>query len=209
MSDNLLLQTKLHRPRLPKDLVNRTRLIELLNHNIDRPLILVCAPAGFGKSTLISNWLKHQASDQAGPAADLPAAWLSLDENDSDLNLFLSYFIAALRTIFDDACEQTLALLQAPQQPPLDVLYTTFSNELEGLPKEFILVLDDYQSLHGVEVHNLLGELVRHWPKPLHLVLISRLNPPISLDNLRARGLISEIRTRDLRFTLRGNGCLS
>ncbi len=96
---------------------------------------------------------------------------------------------------------ETLALLQAVQQSPKSVLFATFSNELERLPGEFILVLDDYHTIHGVEVHNLLGELVRHWPKPLHLVLISRLSPPIPLDSLRAKGLISEIRTRDLRFT--------
>ena len=131
----------------------------------------------------------------------MPSAWLSLDENDSDLNLFLRYFIAALRTIFNEACEETLALLQARQQPPEAVLYTTFSNELEELPGEFILVLDDYHTIHGVEVHNLLSELARHWPKPLHLVLISRISPPIPLASLRAKGMISEIRTQDLRFT--------
>lgn len=158
---NLLLQTKLHRPRLPADLVERSRLIQLLNHDIDQPLILVCAPAGFGKTTLVSTWLKRLAIRQAGAAA-LPAAWLSLDENDSDLNLFLRYFIAAVRTIFNDACERTLALLQAGQQPPHEVIYATFSNELEAIPGEFILVLDDYHTLRGAEVHNLLGELVRH-----------------------------------------------
>jgi LuxR family maltose regulon positive regulatory protein len=199
--ENILLQTKLHPPRLPRDMVTRTRLIELLNQDIHHPLILICASAGFGKTTLVSNWLGHMAADQTMAAAALPAAWLSLDDNDSDLNLFLRYFIAALRTINNQACEGTLALLQAQQQPPSAVLYATLSNELENLPEECILVLDDYHTIHGVEVHNLMGELVLHWPKSLHLVLISRLNPPIPLDSLRARGLISEIRTRDLRFT--------
>ena len=199
--DNIVLQTKLHRPRLPKDLVVRTRLVELLKHDVDHPLILVCAPAGFGKTTLVCNLLEHMAADQANVVDALPAAWLSLDEDDSDFNLFLRYFIAAVRTIFPDACEQTLALQQAGVQPPRAFIYTTLSNELEGLPGEFILVLDDYHAIHGEEVHNLLGELVRHWPMPLHLVLISRLSPPIALDGLRAKGMISEIRTRDLRFT--------
>ena len=81
------------------------------------------------------------------------------------------------------------------------MLFATFSNELEGLTGEFILVLDDYHTIRGTEVHNLLGELARHWPRPLHLVLISRINPPIPLSSLRAKGMISEIRTRDLRFT--------
>ena len=96
---------------------------------------------------------------------------------------------------------ETLALLQARQQIPQAVLFTTFSNELEELPGEAILVLDDYHTIHGMEVHNLLSELARHWPKPLHLVLISRISPPIPLDNLRAKGMLHEIRTQDLRFT--------
>jgi ATP/maltotriose-dependent transcriptional regulator MalT len=199
--DQILLQTKLHRPRLPKDLLQRARLVELLNHDVDQRLILVCAPAGFGKSTLVSTWLEDMAAGRGEKTTSLPAAWLSLDENDSDLNLFLRYIIAALRTIFEEACADTLALLQARQQLPEPVLYATFSNELERLPGEAILVLDDYHTLRGTEVHNLLGELLRHWPKPLHLVLISRLSPPIPLDSLRARGKIGEIRTRELRFT--------
>ena len=114
--NQILLQTKLHRPRLPNDLVTRSRLVELLNQDIDHPLILVCAPAGFGKTTLVGTWLRHMAAGQGEKGASLPSAWLSLDENDSDLNLFIRYFIAALRTIFKEACEETLALLQARQQ---------------------------------------------------------------------------------------------
>jgi LuxR family maltose regulon positive regulatory protein len=199
--DQTLLRTKLHRPRLPHNLVLRTRLLEVLNHAIDHPLTLVCAPAGFGKTTLVSTWLERMAASQSASAAPLPAAWLSLDENDSDLNLFLRYFIAALRTIFKEACPETLALLQAQRQPPETVLYATFSNELEELPGEAILVLDDYHTIQGVEVHNLLIELARHWPHPLHLVLISRIEPSLPLDKLRAKEMVNEIRTRDLRFT--------
>ena len=198
--NQILLQTKLHRPRLPKDLLQRSRLIEFLNQDIDRQLILVCAPAGFGKTTLIGTWLEHLAAGQGEMARRLPSAWLSLDESDSDLNLFLHYFIAALRMIFNKACEETLALLQARQAPPQAILFATFSNELEKLPGDAILVLDDYHTIHGTEVHNLLGELSRHWPKPLHLVMISRISPPIPLGRLRAKGMIGEIRTRDLRF---------
>jgi LuxR family maltose regulon positive regulatory protein len=196
--DPILLETKLHRPRLPNDLVTRARLINLLNQDRRQQLILVCAPAGFGKTTLVSNWLRHLAAEQPAP---IPATWLSLDENDSDLTIFLQYFIASLRTIFSGACEETLALIQARQKPPQSIIFATLSNELQQMPGEFILVLDDYQTIHGTEVHNLLGELVRHWPRPLHLVLISRASPPISLSSLRAKGMICEIRTRDLRFT--------
>ena len=115
----ILLQTKLHRPHLPRDLVARTRLVEMLDQGIEHPLVLVCAPAGFGKTTLIGSWLDGVASGQGEKAASMPSAWLSLDENDSDLILFLRYFIAALRTIFNEACAETLVLLHAVRQPPV------------------------------------------------------------------------------------------
>ncbi len=203
MSDQnqILLQTKLHQPRLPHDLVERSRLVEWLNCGIDYPLTLVCAPAGYGKTTLICTWLNRLSSGRGEGTAFLPSAWLSLEEDDSDLTLFLRYFIAALRTIFADACAKTLALLQAGQPPPLAILRTTLINELEEFPGDAILVLDDYQFIHGKAVHNLLIELAHHWPKPLHLVLISRIDPPLPLTSLRAKGSIREIRTQDLRFS--------
>ena len=198
--NQILLHTKLHRPRLPHNLVVRPRLLEVLNHAIDQQITLVCAPAGFGKTTLVSAWLELMDIDKSAAAASVPAAWLSLDENDSDLNLFLHYFIAALRTIFKEACQETLALLQARQQPPDAILYATLSNELAELPGEVILVLDDYHTVHSTQVHNLFIELARHWPKPLHMVLISRIDPPIPLTSLRAKGMLHEIRTQSLRF---------
>jgi LuxR family maltose regulon positive regulatory protein len=203
MSDQnqILLQTKLQRPRLPHNLVVRTRLLEMLNQVISHQITLICAPAGFGKTTLVCTWLEQMETDKSVAVVAKPAAWLSLDENDSDLNQYLRYFIAALRTIFKDACEETLGLLQAGLQAPQAILNTTLSNELAELPGDAILVLDDYHTLRGMEVHNLLIELARHWPKPLHLVLTSRIDPPIPLTGLRARGVLNEIRTQSLRFT--------
>jgi LuxR family transcriptional regulator, maltose regulon positive regulatory protein len=174
--DRILLQTKLHRPRLPRDLVMRSRLLELLNKGADRQITLVCAPAGFGKTTLVGTWLEQLAAGNGEKAKPIPSAWLSLDETDSDLNLFLRYFISALRTIYTDACPETLTLLQAREEPPQALLSTIFSNELENLPGECILVLDDYHTIHSVDVHNLLVELARHWPSLLHMVLISRVS---------------------------------
>src|SRR5512137_1368410 len=143
MSDQsqILLQTKLHRPRLPHNLIVRSRLKEEFNQVIDHQLTMVCAPAGFGKTTLVCTWLEEMKPGKAVGAAAKPAAWLSLDENDSDLHLFLRYFIAALRTIFKEACAETLALLQAQRQPLQAVINAIFINELEVLPGEFILVL--------------------------------------------------------------------
>lgn len=203
MSDQeqILLLTKLHRPHLTHGLVVRTRLVEWLDEGKDSPLNLVCAPAGFGKTSLICYWLEHMPADQAPESASLPSAWLSLDANDSDLNIFLRYFIAAIRTVFHEACEATLALLGAQQLPPHAILFATFSNDLNDLPGNVILVLDDYHVIRNIEVHKLLGELLQHWPNRLRLVLISRIDPPLPLAGVRARGMIREIRTQNLRFT--------
>jgi LuxR family maltose regulon positive regulatory protein len=176
-------------------------LFEQLNGAIDYPLTLICAPAGYGKTTLVCTWLNQVAAGRSEGVSSLPSAWVTLDEEDSDLTLFLRYFIASLRTIFSNACEETLVLLQANLLPPQAVICATFCNDLENLPREGILVLDDYQFIRGKEVHDLLGELVRHWPKPLHLVLISRIDPPLPLTSLRAKRHILEIRTLDLRFS--------
>ena len=199
--DPILLQTKLNRPRLLTGLLQRNSLLDMLNKNIENPLILVCAPAGFGKTTLIGTWLEQMSASDHKNSSSLPSTWLSLDENDSDLYLFLKYFIAAIRVIIKDACEETLSLLSSPQKIPYEVLFSTFSNDLENIPREFILVLDDYHTIHSKEVHDLFNSLVLHWPQPLHLVLITRISPPLSLTYLRGKGLICEIRSRDLRFT--------
>jgi LuxR family maltose regulon positive regulatory protein len=197
-----LLQTKLQRPGVTRNFVFRPRLVERLNQGVSGPLTLVCAPAGFGKSTLVSSWI-----DTGGVTPPLPCAWLSLDENDSDLVLFLRYFIAALRTVFSDACAQSAEILAAPQQLPVDAVVTTLSNEIAQLPGRFVLVMDDYHTVHGEAVPAFVNALGRHWPQPMHLVLISRLNPPLPLASLRARGQLVEIRAHHLRFTPEETAC--
>lgn len=195
-----LLQTKLHRPRLTRDLVPRPRLLEQLSKSLDNPLTLICAPAGFGKTTLVSDWIQSLTPGAEGSASAVSTAWLSLDESDSDLLVFLRYFVSALRTHFPGAGAEILRLLYGPQVTATDVLAITLSNELAVLPGSFIMVLDDYHSLQGEAVHALFNELVRHWPAPLHLVLISRHNPPLPLARLRAQGVLNEIRSSELRF---------
>ena len=120
-----------------------------------------------------------------------PAAWLSLDETDSDLVDFLRYFVAAIRTAFPESCADTLAMLQAPDRYRRR-LVVALSNDIEQWPRGCVLVLDDYHAIHGKTVHDFLSEMLRHWPQRLHLVLISRNNPPLPLVNLRAKGLITE-----------------
>ena len=194
-----LIRTKLHRPPVTDDLVARPRLLEQLNRGLSGPLTLVSAPAGFGKSTLVSSWI--ESLEGGGITPPVPCAWLSLDEDDSDLVLFLRYFISALRTIIPEVCAELAEMLAAPQQQPVDVVAATLSNEIAVLPERFVLVLDDYYTVHGEAVLDFLNVLVHHWPPPMHLVLISRLNPSLPLASLRAKGLITEIRGRDLRFT--------
>ena len=140
-----LLFTKLNRPPVTSDRIDRPRLIEQLNRGLQQgPLTLVCAAAGFGKTTLVSSWIESVTTGRGGATPPLGAAWLSLDENDSDLVVFLRYFVAAIRTVFPDACVETLALLGAPYPTVQTPLVVALGNELERLPARCVLVLDDY-----------------------------------------------------------------
>ncbi len=200
MRSSELLQTKFQRPRIPHHYISRPRLLNRLDQGTQGPLTLVCAAAGHGKTTLVSAWAEARAAGQ-GASMPNPVIWISLDDRDGDLGLFLRYFIAGLRTQFTEACAKTVNLLQATRQPPFDVLCTTLINEVAALPQEFTLVLDDYHLISGTGVPNLFAEFQRHWPQPLHLVLISRYVPVGMLASMRAKGQLTEIRTRDLRFT--------
>ena len=186
-----LLQTKLQRPRVARHFVPRPRLIERLEQGSQGPLTLVAAAAGYGKTTLVSSWIESFVA--ANDAARRPAAWITLDERDSDLGLFLRYFVAGVRTIFPGACAATVDLLQATRQPAFDLLCATLINEIAAIPQDFILVLDDCHLIGGTDVPDLLSELARYWPQPLHLVLISRYVPTLALASLRAKGQLAEI----------------
>jgi LuxR family transcriptional regulator, maltose regulon positive regulatory protein len=196
-----LITTKLHRPLVTGDHIERPRLTGQLQRGLSQPLTLVCAGAGFGKTTLVSCWLSSLKAAEGGEPEAVPTAWLSLDAQDSDLMGFVTYLVAALRTMFPDACAATLDLVHAQMEPPPALLAATLLNEIALLPDRCVLVLDDFGAIQGEAVPELLNRLVQHWPPPLHLVLISRHNPPLPLARLRANGQISEIRSRDLRFT--------
>jgi LuxR family transcriptional regulator, maltose regulon positive regulatory protein len=195
-----LRSTKLNPPRTAGDLVPRARVRERLDRSLEHPLTLVCAPAGYGKTTLLSDWL-------AG--SGYPYAWLSLDESDDDLVVFLNYFVAAIHTVYPQACTNTLALLAAPELPPPTRLANALAADLEALPCQpgpadgrcCILVLDDFHLLRNEAIAALLGEIWRHPPRTVHLILSTRRDPPLPLDVLRARGELSEIRLQELRFT--------
>jgi len=165
-----ILATKLYLPPLRLRSVPRPRLVERLNDGLaaGNRLTLVSAPAGFGKTTLVSEWV-------AG--CGRPAAWLSLDAGDSDPGRFLTYLIAALRTAAPGIGDGVLPLLQSPQPPPLESTLTTLLNDIAGIPSDVVVVLDDYHVLDAQPVDDALAFLVEHLPPQLHLVIATREDP--------------------------------
>ena len=184
--------TKLYPPRVPSDLVRRHRLYELLNRDLNRPFTLVSAPAGYGKSTLIANWLK---------SLEVGAAWLSIEESDNNLRQFLIYLVAAVRNHSKRACAKTIELVQSPELPPLATLRDFLANDLDAIRKPFVLVLDDFFRIKQPEIHETVDYLLDFPPRSLHLTIITRHDPPLQLNRLRAGGRMVEVRERDLRFT--------
>jgi LuxR family transcriptional regulator, maltose regulon positive regulatory protein len=195
-----ILATKLYLPPPHPKVVFRPRLIKRLNEGLQRKLTLISAPAGFGKTTLVSEWL---AGEPSGPRG-LPAqqvAWLSLEEGDSDPTRFLTYLIAALQTIVAELGEGVLGALQSPLPPPTEVVLTTLLNEINSIPNDFILVLDDYHTIDAAAVDQALAFLLEHMPPQMHLVITTREDPQLPLARLRVRGQLTELRATDLRFT--------
>jgi LuxR family maltose regulon positive regulatory protein len=189
-----LLRTKLYAPQAHPDLIPRPRLLGRLEEGARRKLTLVSAPAGFGKTTLLSEWRTITL------AKEWPAGWLSLDEGDNDPVVFFSYFIAALRATEADIGEAPLTLLRSPQQLPLRSAVMVLINEIEAISKDFTLVLDDYHVIENRSIHDELAFLLEHMPPQMHLFIASRTDPPLPLARLRARSQITELRAADLRF---------
>ena len=187
-----ILATKLYKPVLRSNSVLRPQLIERLNVGLHGKLTLVTAPAGFGKTTVIAEWI---GSD------DLRVAWMSLDEGDNDPVRFLTYVVAALQTIQSEIGKDVLKLLESPQPPPINSLLTPLLNQLAMIQHDFVLVLDDYHVLDSTEIDSVLAFLIDNQPPQMHLVITTREDPHLPLARLRARGQLSEIRAADLRFT--------
>jgi LuxR family maltose regulon positive regulatory protein len=187
-----ILATKLYIPPPRPKVVLRSRLIERLNEGLRGKLTLISAPAGFGKTTLVSEWV-------AG--CGRPVAWLSLDEGDNDPTRFLAYLVAALQTIVTDIGDGVLGMLQSSQPPPTESILTTLLNEIAAVPDNFILVLDDYHVIDAQPIDLSLTFLLEHLPPQMHLVIVSREDPSPLLSRLRARGQLTELRAADLRFT--------
>lgn len=190
-----LVLTKLYVPHLRAEHLARPRLIEPLDEGLARKLTLVCAPAGYGKTTLVAEWVTGLL------ASGVQAAWLSLDAGDSDPARFLTYLTIALQRIEPRAGRGLQAIMQQPPPHPHEALLATLINDLVAMPHPFVLVLDDYHLVSGLPVHLQVAFLLEHLPRQMHLVIVTRDDPPLPLAGWRAKGEIVELRQSDLRFT--------
>ncbi len=188
-----ILKTKLFIPPLHEGLISRPRLTDLLDANIRNKASFISAPAGFGKSTLLSEWAS---------SADMPVCWVSLDPSEDDPVKFLSYVIASVQTIWDDLGESILSALRSPGSPPIDYLMKSWMNEISEYADAFVLILDDFHHIKNQEVLDHLVDLIDHQPPQLHLLIASRSDLPISFSRMRGRGDIGEIDISEMRFTI-------
>jgi len=186
-----LLYTKLHPPPVREKQVVRLRLLERLDAALHQRLTLVCAPAGYGKTTLLSQWVYRLTG---------PAGWVSLDRSDNDLAQFLRYLLAAIQRIDPDVGVLIPKMLQPPRPLSVSAVWVVLINDLAASKKEFILILDDYQEVENQAVHEALEYLIEHMPGNLHLIIATRSDPPINLPLLRARGQLLEFRAAELCF---------
>ena len=195
MGSDILL-TKLFVPSIRPNLVPRPHLIKQLNQKLElgSKVTLLSAPAGFGKTSLVSNWLYD---------SDFQIAWLSLDKDDNDQARFIAYLVAALQKADGEIGKSVQPMLNSSQKPAMEMLISTLINDIstQGSQSQIVLVLDDYHLIEDQSIHKTLTFLIEHQPPQLHLVLISREDPPLHLSLLRGRGEMTEIRLADLRFT--------
>jgi LuxR family maltose regulon positive regulatory protein len=190
-----LLATKLHVPGWRPGFVSRPRLVAELDRRAGSKLTLVAAPPGFGKTTLLAEWLATTRRD------DGAVAWVSLDEGDNDPARFWTYVIAALRAPRPSVGEHALAMLQSPHPPPIETVLTLLINDLAALEDDLVLVLDDLHIIESSPIHSAVAFLLDHLPPRLRLVIATRADPPLPLARLRVRGELVEVRAADLRFT--------
>jgi LuxR family maltose regulon positive regulatory protein len=187
-----ILATKLYIPPPRAQLVPRPRLIEQLNDGLHRKMTIITAPAGYGKTTMLSEWI---------PQSERCVTWISLDDGDNDPVRFWAYFIAALQKLDAEIGRDALALMRTPLLPPSEAILTLLLNEIAAFPDKFALVLDDYYVIDAKPVDKALTFLLEHLPPQMHLVIATREDPSLPLARLRARDQLTELRAADLRFT--------
>jgi len=189
-----LLLSKLSIPSVRSALVSRPGLSEQFEQGLGREFTLVSAPAGFGKTTLLSAWISDFSEGRT-------IAWLSLDSGDNDPVRFWRYFVTAINQLQPACGDNALALLGSPQAPPIEAILTVLLNGLTDLDADTVLVLDDYHLIEAGAIHKALAFLIEHLPPRMHLIIATRADPPLPLSRLRARGEMNELRASVLRFT--------
>ena len=186
-----MLFTKLHRPPITNDLVSRTRLVDFIEENRNLPLTMVSAPAGYGKSICVSQWLENKQHRNC---------WLSLDSEHKDLRSFLEYLIEGINIELPGIITKTKAYLNSATLPPESVIAAELINELDNINEDFIIVLDDYHRINANAIHELVSTLIKYPPQNCHLVIITRTDPPLKINKLRAYGRINDMRLVELCF---------
>jgi LuxR family maltose regulon positive regulatory protein len=188
-----MLLTKLHIPPAGNNVVHRSGLFEKLNSGLSRKLILVSAPAGYGKTTLLSDWIIQNK---------IPAAWLSLDNGDNDPAVFLSYVISGIQSIHKEFGQSALRLLNSPNSPSVESIAGLLINEIIDIDQNFLLVLDDFHLINSDEVSKLVTYLLDHIPGNIHIVILTRSDPALSVSRLRSQHQLVELRSSDLSFSV-------
>lgn len=188
-----MLLTKLHIPSPSQNIVHRPELYEKLNIGLSRKLILVSAPAGFGKTTLISDWINQNK---------IPTAWFSLDKGDNDPVEFLSYIISGIQSIDKEFGQSVLHLIHSPNKPSDESIVSLLINEILKLTQNFLLVLDDFHLIGSSDILKLVAFLIEHIPGNIHIVILTRSDPALSVSRLRSQNQLVELRSSDLSFSV-------
>lgn len=187
-----ILKTKLHTPKKIHGLVRRQNLIDRLDKGCAKKLSLISAPAGFGKTTLLGEWIS---------VAQMPVAWISLDKEDNDAIRFIHYFISAVENFWGNFGKSLLPVLRTPRQPPVESILSDLIREISDIPDEFALVLDDYHSIEDVTIQHSMDFMLNYLPANIHIIISTRVDPPLPLARLRANDQMFELRTKDLCFS--------
>lgn len=186
-----LLATKLFIPKLRSAIINRNRLTDRLNDGLQNKLTLICAPAGFGKTTLLIDWISKN---------NWPVAWVSLDQTESDPLCFIKYLTGALQTIEKNIGESTQSMLEAPGDFHIEPIIMNLINDVSNIDNEFLLVLDDFHVIDSQQVYKIIEFILDHSPENMHIAISTRVDPPFPITKLKVRNQITEIRTSELCF---------
>lgn len=188
-----MLLTKLHIPPAGNNIVHRSELHEKLNIGLDRKLILISAPAGFGKTTLLSDWINQQ---------NIPTAWFSIDKADNDPVEFLSYIISGIQNINKEFGQSALKLIKSPNRPSCESIVSLLINEILKINKNFLLVFDDFHLIESTDILKLVSYLLEHIPAKVHIVILTRSDPKLPIARLRSQHQLVELRSSDLSFSV-------